>query len=238
MMTKIIPSRDSSGKIEFVGIGKKTVDTRQIKERFEALGIQTDWKRFERISEVRNDVEHLCTLYLDQKGLEGLISDSFLIVRDFVAGALHDDPLVLLGEETWQAMLKVAEVYQKERDECQRLLNEANWSASVIKDGVLDLTCPSCSGDLLKPVEGPSHEITLQCISCGEDQSPESYVPDAIAFALRAEAYIAMDDGGDPPVVRCPECCKNAFLTEQWRCVALPGPSLIENVRCVVIRFR
>jgi hypothetical protein len=156
---------------------------------------------------------------LDQKGLEGLISDSFLIARDFIARALHNDPLELLGEETRQAMLKVADVYQKEKEECQRLVNEASWPMPVMKEGVLDVTCPSCSGDLLKPVEDSSHEIALQCISCGEEQSPESHVPRALASALSGEAYIAMTDGGDPPVARCPECGKNAFLTEQWRCV-------------------
>jgi hypothetical protein len=189
MMAKILPSGDASGNVVFVGVGKKTVDTQQIKERFEALGIETDWKRFERINEARNDVEHLYPR-LDQKGLEGLISDSFLLVRDFIAKELDDDPLALLGEETWQTMLKVAEVYQKEKEECQRLVNEANWPTPILREGVLDLSCPACSGDLLKPAEDSSHEITLQCISCGEEQSPESYVPKALASALSDEAYI------------------------------------------------
>lgn len=218
MMAKILPSRDASGKVVFIGVGKKTVDAQQIKERFEALGIETDWKRFERINEARNDVEHLYPR-LDQKGLEGLISDSFLLVRDFIAKELHDDPLALLGEKTWQAMLGVADVYQKEKEECQRLVNEANWPTPVLREAVLDLSCPACSGDLLKPAQDSFHEITLQCISCGEEQSPGSYVPKALASALRGEAYIAMTDGGDPPVARCPECGERAFLTEEWRCV-------------------
>jgi hypothetical protein len=217
MMAKIVPSIDSSGKVIFVGEGKKTADTQQIRDRFEALGIKTDWKRFDRINETRNEVEHLYPR-LDQKGLEGLISDSFLVVRDLIATELHDDPLSLLGEETWQAMLEVAEVYQKEKEESRRLLTEANWQFSSIREGVLDLTCPSCSGDLLKPIEDSYHDIALQCISCGEEQSPDSYVPKALASALSGEAYIAMTDGGDPPVVRCPECGEKAFLTEEWQC--------------------
>jgi hypothetical protein len=40
MMAKILPTRDTHRKVVFVGVGKKTVDTQQIKERFEALGIQ------------------------------------------------------------------------------------------------------------------------------------------------------------------------------------------------------
>lgn len=217
MKARIVPSKDSSDKVVFIGEGKKTADIQQVKERFETLGIKTDWKRFDRINETRNEVEHFYPR-LDQKGLEGLISDSFILVRDFIATELHDDPLDLLGEETWQAMLEVAEVYQKEKEESRKLMAEANWRFSAIREGVLDLTCPSCGSDLLKPVEDSYHEIALQCISCGEEQSPESYVPQALASALSGEAYIAMTDGGDPPVVRCPECGEKAFLTEEWRC--------------------
>jgi hypothetical protein len=217
MMAKIAPTRDPGGKVIFVGEGKKTVDTQQIEERFKALGIATDWKKFGRINNVRNDVEHLYPR-LDQKALEGLISDSFLIVRDFIAKELKADPLSLLEVETWQAMLEVAEVYQKEKEECQALVKAANWRFSEIREGVLNLTCPTCSGGLLKPVEDSVGEIALQCISCGEAEPPHHYVPKALASALSGDAYIAMTDGGEPPVVRCPECNAKAFLTEEWCC--------------------
>src|SRR5713101_95000 len=57
LMAKNLPSRDLNGKVIIVGVGKKTVDTQQIRDRFEGLEISTDWNRFDRISEVRNDVE-------------------------------------------------------------------------------------------------------------------------------------------------------------------------------------
>lgn len=228
---RIVPTLDSSRNVVFVGDGKKTADTQQIKERFETLGIKTDWKRFDRINEVRNEVEHLYPR-LDQKGLEGLISDSFILVRDFIATELRDDPLTLLGEETWQAMLEVAEVYQREKEECGKLLAGVDWHFSPLREGVSDLTCPTCSGDLLKPVEDSFHEITLQCISCGEEQPRESYVPKALASALSGEAYVAMTDGGDPPVVRCPECGEKAFLTEQWVCALCEAEPEGSCARC------
>jgi hypothetical protein len=231
MLARIVPSKDSNGNIVFIGEGKKTADTQQIRERFETLGIKTDWKRFERINETRNEVEHLYPR-LDQKGLEGLISDSFLLVRDFIATELHGDPLELLGEETWQVMLQVADVYQKEKEESRRLLTAANWRFPAIGEGVIDLTCPSCSGDLLRPVENSHHELMLQCISCGDEQSPESYVPRALASALSGEAYIAMTDGGDPPVVHCPECGEEAFLTEEWQCALCGEQPDGECARC------
>ena len=215
---KILPSRNKGGNVAFVGVEKKTVDAQQIRERFQSLGINTDWKRFDRINETRNDVEHLYPR-LDQKALEGVISDTFLLVRDFIVKELDDDPLSLFGLETWQAMLEVTEVYQTEKDQCQALITGTNWPSHFVKEGLPDLRCPTCSGDLFKPLEDSYGSISLQCVSCGEEQSPESYVPEALASALKDEAYVAMDDGGEPPVVLCPECGEKAFLTEEWRCV-------------------
>ena len=59
LMARISPSRDANGKLTFVGDGKKTVDVQQIKQRFDALGIGTDWKRFDGVNSVRTDVEHI-----------------------------------------------------------------------------------------------------------------------------------------------------------------------------------
>jgi hypothetical protein len=98
LMAKISPSRDASRKLTFVGDGKKTVDTQQIRERFGALSIGTDWKRFDRVNTVRNEIEHLYPR-LDQKSLHGLISDSFLIIRDFIADELDDDPREVLAQK-------------------------------------------------------------------------------------------------------------------------------------------
>ena len=231
MMAKIRPSRSATGEVIFVGVGKRTVDTFQIKERFTALGIETDWKRFDRINEVRNDIEHLYPR-LDQKSLEGLVSNSFLLVRDFIANELDDDALDLLGEETWQEMLEVKDVYEKEKDEADRLLNDAKWPDPVLKTGVSGLSCPSCGGDLLKPIENSFGEIILQCIACGEDESPDAYVPRALTAATHSEAYIAMTDGGDPPVVSCPECGQDSFLTREWRCLLCDADPERDCARC------
>ena len=58
MKTRILPRRNAKGIVQFVGEGTKTVDVQQVKERFAALGIATDWTRFDRITNVRNEIEH------------------------------------------------------------------------------------------------------------------------------------------------------------------------------------
>src|SRR5207302_797982 len=112
------PEKDSSGKLIFVGFGKKTVDISQIKERFAGLGIQTNFTLLDKITEARNDLEHYIPKH-SPAALEGLITNAFTIVRDFVTRELGEDPLQLLGEATWQAMLDVSTVYEEERASCE-----------------------------------------------------------------------------------------------------------------------
>ena len=110
MKSKVIPKRGSDGGIKFVGVGKKTVDIQQIKERFEGLHIVTDWKRFDAMTQVRNDIEHYYT-NVTPKALQSVVADAFIILRAFVATQLGADPRELLGEETWHVMLEVADIY-------------------------------------------------------------------------------------------------------------------------------
>jgi hypothetical protein len=44
---RIVPSLNEFGEVVFIGKGSKTADTRQIRERFDALDISTDWKPFQ-----------------------------------------------------------------------------------------------------------------------------------------------------------------------------------------------
>jgi len=217
IMARIAPARDKDNKLIFVGAGEKTADVEQIRGRFDALGIKTDWVRFRRITQARNEVEHHHPR-LDQKALHGLISDSLVIVRDFIREELDDDPLQLLGDKTWKTMLAVSDVYQKEKQECDQLLAKAKWVSATLKQGVDELSCSACGSRLLRPVGDLAGEFTLQCSSCGEEEAREIYVPRAVASALRWEAYIAMTDGGETPCVHCPECGEKAYVVSEGLC--------------------
>lgn len=218
MMAEIIPIRDARG-IVFVGHGTKTADVRQMKERLNGIGFVTDWKRLERINKVRNEVEHLHPS-MDQKALRGLISDSFILIRNFITDELNEDPLVLLGEKTWQTMLEVAEVYQKEKLGCEQLKAQVEWISSALKEGLEDLTCSNCGSDLLRPglVRTPYTQVSLECISCGESEDAVSYIPKAISSALSMASYGAAKDGDETPYVRCPECGQKTYVIDERRC--------------------
>jgi len=223
---KVLPRVGSQGNVEFVGVGRKTVDVQQIRERFDALGIATDWTRFDRISSARNDTEHYFS-QANKRALEGVISDAFVVLRNFVAAELREDPLKLLGEETWQAMLEVSDVYEAERAECETSLGAVDWQSEALANGVLDLTCPSCSGSLLRPAGDYKQyrdDMSLQCRICGGTSDAQEFVPRAIACALGYDSYLAYKDGGDAPYTNCPNCGAETYVMDEQKC-ALCGES-------------
>lgn len=215
----IRPKRQSDGAVSFVGWGRKTVDVWQIVQRFADLGIKTDWQRFKRISKLRNDAEH----YYPQASTEQLramISNAFVLVRDFVVTQLHEDPRPLLGEEAWQRMLEVSEVYERERKECENMLQSITWASDALENGVVNLECEACGSGLLQPnkASGYWHEVELGCRACGESEDADSFVPRAIAVALGQEMYLSHTDGNETPYVQCPECLAEAYVIEEGRC--------------------
>jgi predicted SprT family Zn-dependent metalloprotease len=193
----------------------------EIEERFKALSITTDWKRFDKINRVRNEVEHFYT-NLTQAALQGLIADSFLLIRNFIQSELGAEPHDLLGDQTWQTMLHVSEVYEEEKKQCAELLDKINWESDVLASCVFDLSCEVCGSELLKPKGQTTsyQDVVLVCSSCGAEEDFESFIPRAVQDALSAEAYISIKDGGESPYVCCPECGQKTYIVEENRCAA------------------
>jgi len=217
----IRPKRDAAGAISFEGAGKKTVDARRIEGHFARLGIKTDWGRFKEISDARNELEHYRpTVSKDQ--LRALISNAYVLVRDFVVLQLHEDPRTLLGEDIWQRMLEVSEVFENERKDCRQQLEAVDWNSDALGRGVLDLECGGCGSALLQPnpASAKYDEVELECRACGEREESESFIPKAIAAALGEEMYLSHTDGDETPYVTCPECFKETYVVAEGRCAS------------------
>lgn len=93
---KVEPQQGPGGAVHFVGVGKKTVDVQQIRERFQSLGIATDWKRTDDITRLRNDIEHYYPT-ISQQALGSLVASALVLVRDFAEQELGEAPRDLLG---------------------------------------------------------------------------------------------------------------------------------------------
>jgi DNA-directed RNA polymerase subunit M/transcription elongation factor TFIIS len=206
-----------TGVVTSVGIGKKTVDVFQIKERFDALGVQTDWKRFDKVSALRNEIEHYFTT-ANRGAMEVAISDTFLIIRDFIHTELAADPKVLLGDEAWAKLLSVSEVVEKERELCQKALVAIDWQSDGLADAVLELRCAECGSSLLFPLTA-TKETDLQCRSCGEEEAFSDYAERAVSDYFASDNHYAMTDGGDPATITCPHCGDEGYIVAENCCV-------------------
>ncbi len=205
-------------KILWVGKGKKTVDYQSIKDRFDSLDIKVDWDRINKINDYRNNVEHYFS-NLEHKAIQGLISNSFLIIRDFIAEELQADPKECLGSDAWSILVEVHEVYEKEKADCVSSIESLDFFSDTILDAFVSYSCDGCGSDLIYPshLNGDAIDSEFFCKSCETEFSYEEIVRPAIADYFEYDAYVAMTDGGDSPIADCP-FCGGAYLYEEKIC--------------------
>lgn len=204
---KIVPAFDAFGSIMWVGDGKKTVDVHSIQERFESLGILVDWKRLREMNAYRNDIEHYYST-LKSSSVQKLISDSFLIIRDFIVEHLQADPRELLGAQAWNILMDVNEVYEREKLGCDRGIESLDYFSESIKEAFQKYSCNQCGSDLLCPSEFDVHstEVEYTCKSCGLVLQYEEFVQEALSEYFSYELYQSHKHGGDSPLAGCSEC--------------------------------
>ncbi|MEX2491043.1 MAG: hypothetical protein WD425_04700 [Nitrospirales bacterium] len=219
---KILPTLDSKGKLIFQGSGRKTVDVQQIIERFKSLGIIIEDRALKGILDIRNDIEHYCTPETPSR-LKELMADSFIILRNFITTQLNEDPIELLGDDTWKVLLDVAAVYNKELEDCKKEFDKINWKEAELSTIAKFLRCSSCKSELIKPhnpeVED-SMELYFDCRACGEMSEFENIIESACAKAYEWDNYVAMTDGGESPLTTCFECGLETYLRGEDFCVA------------------
>ena len=216
-----------NGKLIFIGVGKNTVDVPQIKERFKTLGIIINEDRLQEIVNVRNYMEHYCTRESEDR-LRELLSDSFLIMRDFIGSQLEIEPLELLGEKTWNVLLGVAEVYQSELAECKAEKKKINWESKTLEKMSNFLRCSKCKSALLKPVNPEEKHFPLlefSCSGCGMTALLEELAEEAALELFYVEMYIAMTQGGECPLYKCDVCGRETYIEREDICIAC-GKSL------------
>lgn len=217
----IRPARGPDDSIQFLGIGAKTVDVQQIKDRFKSLHIRTDWNRVDAIIKVRNDVEHYMTTEPEAR-LKELIADTFSVVRDFLSSELACDARELLGDETWGVLLEVSAVYEAQRKECLEEISNMPWWSSGMARAARFMRCTACDSDLVKPrgaVEYLTGTERLFCTACGHDMNLPEVLQGAIDKCFFADQYVAMTQGGEAPLDFCYECSKWSHVVEDGICI-------------------
>jgi len=230
---KILPKFDDSGDVNWVGQGNKTVDVQNIKERFQSLDITVDWKRIDSINKYRNDIEHYYST-LNTESIQKLISDSFLIIRDFIVNHLEMDPKELLGETPWKVLVDINEVYEKEKQACNTSLNSLDYIDSEILNAISSYKCSECGSDLIECIEDNSKatDSLFKCKSCNKQYDYTSLVQLAIEDYYEGDIYLAHKDGGDIPITTCPFCGNSTYLYHEGICAVCGDSATHECERC------
>lgn len=217
---QVLPKKDSAGQIVWSGKGKKTVDVRQIEERFQSLGVNTHWDRIEKIKEFRNDIEHYHS-NLSKDAIRNLLSNSFIVIRDFIIEELSLDPRVLLGEASWNILVSIAEVYQKEKETCNDEIDKIDWASESLEEAFKDISCEGCGSGLItiKKIEKNREEAILICKSCQSEYEYEEIVEQAITQYFSYESYLSFTDGNTIPLINCPECGHDTYVYFEKQCL-------------------
>ena len=217
---QVLPKKDSTGKILWEGKGKKTVDVNQIKERFESLGIKTHWDRIKKINDFRNDIEHYHS-NLSKDAIRDLLSNSFIVIRDFITEELSLDPRNLLGPDSWNILVSVSEVYQKEKEACNDKIDKIDWASESLGEAFKDITCDECGSGLItiKKVEKNREYTVLICKSCQSEYEYEAIVEEAITKYFSFEKYLSFTDGNTIPVINCPVCGNETYVYSEEQCL-------------------
>lgn len=229
---KIVPVKQKDGTVRFVGKGKATVDRRQIEERFKDLNLDLDWKRLNRIGDIRNEVEH----YFSDKPetlIKEAIADSFILIHRLVVDHLGEAPLDLLGEETWQALLEASEVFEDERKFCEQSFDKVKFRSGALRRATKHSACTLCTSSLVMQCDADNENqetIELCCNACGTALDTEDVFEEALAEEMWGDNFIAGKDGGYSATETCPECDRETYIVEEGQC-ALCGFNL-EGVVC------
>ena len=232
--SSILPTVLPSGEVSVVGKGKKTVDFHQIRERFNELGVHVEWKRVEKLRLLRNDIEHYYT-NLSRDNVKELLATSLVLIRDFLSKELKEDPLDSLGEDCWNTLLEISEIYAKEKDECRESLSKVSWKYNTLEGCTEHFRCTSCNSDLVKTDESGEYktDIPLVCNSCGNVFVVEEVIEPALEELLGFLVYQSIKDGDEPPFGNCPHCHMETYVFSECICIRCEDKLEFENcVRC------
>jgi hypothetical protein len=226
------PRRTPDGVV-LVPAGKVTVDFSEIQQRFKALDLTLDWKRLERMQQIRNDVEHH-KLKHPEGVVREAVANTFVLVAAILKDHLEEDPAQVLGA-TWQAMLTEAALFKSVDEECKKsrsaLTDVPNTATPAVEDF---LQCPSCESTLMYTADDSYWHADFTCRACGEESDLNAVMPEALAKAYPPPRF--WKPGDEPPtqdIGTCPNCNEEAFsIAEDCCLVCSESRPYDECLRC------
>lgn len=228
----LAPAYDESGNLILRSKGKKTADVAQIRERLTNMKVDVDWKRVDKITNLRNEIEHYYVAATPDAVRE-VVAESFLLIRNFLQIELGQDPQTLLGDECWQVLLNTSDVYSAEENTCKASLMAIDWKYSTIKSALNYLRCSNCGSSLIEAHAGGKNfqNSLMRCKSCDHQFLFEDAIEDCVSQLLGITAHMNIKDGGDSHYGTCPHCDRETFVLSEGVCVACEEE--LEYTKCV-----
>ncbi len=114
----------------------------------------------------------------------------------------------LLGDEAWAVLIKISEVYEKEKKECLAAIKTLKYFSDAILDAIEDYSCTKCGTDLIMPQKKnmDAIEANFECRECGKVLLYEDIIKPAISNYYSHAVYFSHTDGDDLPITDCPKC--------------------------------
>lgn len=223
LKTKVLPVLDSTtGEIVWKGKGKKTVEVFDIKERLTALGVvDIDWNKVDSLQKIRNDIEHYYSRETLDRMKEAVANAAYIVVQ-FCEPYLEEKPVDVLGQQCWDLMLNISEVYEAELTSCKENLQSVNWTFSEVGASINKMRCPDCSSQLLKVIDTSAinDEAIFSCCNCQNENNYSLVVGPAVSAHLALYNHHNYKDCGEFISEKCPECEEDAFIIEHSQCVS------------------
>ncbi|MBW3009642.1 hypothetical protein [Acinetobacter baumannii] len=210
---KIIPKLEINSII-WVGEGKKTVDVQGIQERFKSLKINIDWKKLNEIQNYRNNIEHYYAT-ASSGSVQKMISDSFIVIVNFIKDYLAADPRDLLDSNTYEVMRSIDEVYEADKAICIEKLKSLSYFTNTICETLMTTTCSECNSGLITSNDSnvEADNTDYICRSCNHDFNYKDIVTKSFEKKY-AISYRDLTNGAEDTSCECPECDGYFFYDE------------------------
>ena len=217
--------RTNDGTVVLQGHGKETVGRREVVQTFRDLSPNVDLAPLNRLSAIRNDLEHRHLSGVSSSLIQEAIARSMPIIHAMVVGELGQEPVDLLGPESWSVLLKESAVFRKQEEACRSTFEGIEWGNQERKDSVRTIQCLECASTLIRNKNKSARnyrDLDLSCSACGAsldwDEALGSALERYLDEALWFESFMAAK-GGESIIEHCPDCGRETFLNGRRQCV-------------------
>ena len=141
---------------------------------------------------------------------------------------LQEETAHFFRDVVWKALLENKGVFDQQQARCASSFEKVDWKFEALVDAVSELRCSHCGSSLLRQIDPDNDSfetMDIDCAECGAAQNREYVVEAAIGESTASDAYIAMTDGGEPPVTSCPECHRDSWFIGEG-CALCPRADL------------